>query len=469
MHKSFYKIGFILFIFFCQQSLLIGQQEKKTVLSLNDALNATLKNYPSILSRQQQINHGKAKIEDTKHANLPSIIAADQIAFGSDNSTNGGYFSLGGAIPSISGGNRAKNKFDIAGGNIAAITATWEIYNFGAYEAATNEAVASLHIDEAGLSREKYFLTASVIQNYLDLVKYSDLLMLQQKNIERAQTIKNVVKAFVVTGLKPGVDTSIADAELSKARLGYLDLYKNFSLTRNQLATFTGFDSSVVVPDTNITSKIKKFFLEKFPVDSNASKQHPLIQYYDAIVEDNLAQQNLISKNYQPKVFLFASTFFRGSSITSTDVYDSNPLSGLIYSRGNYLFGAGITYDLMSPKKKIYKLDVQKYRTEIARANTIEQKTILNNYLNQANINLEASNNSLKEIPIQYKSANDAYQQKLALYNAGLATIVDLTNALYVLNRAETDNILAQSELYKAIIQKVYAENRVNQFLDYIK
>ena len=73
------------------------------------------------------------------------------------------------------------------------------------------------------------------------------------------------------------------------------------------------------------------------------------------------------------------------------------------------------------------------------------------------------------EIPIQFNSANDAYQQKLALYNSGLATIVDLTNALFILNRAETDNINIQSELWKATIQKVYAENRVQQFLDFIK
>lgn len=471
LSKSTQTFLFFLLVIVSVNESVFGQQTTKPVLSLTTVVDAAVKNYPSILVRQQLINVGKAKVEDARHANLPTIIAANQISFGSVNSTSGSYFSLGGVIPSVSGGNRAKNKFDIAGGNIAALTASYEVYNFGAYGALTNEAVAALHIDEAGLSREKYYLTSNVIQNYFDLAKFADLLELQQKNIERAQTIKNSIRAFVINGLKPGVDTSIAEAELSKARLVYFDLLKNFSLIRQQLVTFTGLDISVFVPDTGINTKIQNFTKSRQSPENSRplTEHHPLIQYYDAIFEDNLAQQNLIKKSYVPHVFLLASTWFRGSSITSTDVYDANPLSGLIYSRGNYLLGAGITYDLMSAKKMNYKLDVQKFRTEVARDNIAEQKTLLDNYLNQADINLEAANNSLKEIPIQYASANAAYQQKTALYNAGLATIVDLTNALYVLNRAETDNVVVQSEVWKAVIQKVYAENRINEFLEFVK
>ena len=471
MSKPVQTLVFFLFFFVSHCDAVFGQPTTKPVLSLTTVVEAALKNYPSILSRQQLINVGKAKVEDARHANLPSVIAAEQIAFGSDNSTSGSYFSLGGVIPSVSGGNRSKNKFDIAGGNIAVLTASYEVYNFGGYDAVTNEAVAALHIDEAGLSREKYFLTANVLQYYFDLVKYADLLALQQKNIERAKTIKNSINAFVINGLKPGVDSSIAEAELSKARLVYLDLFKNYSLIRQQLTTFTGIDSSVIVPDTTINSKIQNYInsLQTTENNSQSLTQHPLIQYYDAILSDNLAQENLIKKSYVPHVFLLASTWFRGSSIASTDVYDGNPLSGLIYSRGNYLLGAGITYDLMSTKKMNYKLDVQKFRTEVAKDNLTEQKTLLNFYLNQANINLEAANNSLKEIPIQYASANAAYLQKTALYNAGLATIVDLTNALNVLNRAETDNVIVQSEKWKAVIQKIYAENGVDKFLEYLR
>ena len=259
MLKTIYKLFFILAVFFCNNKVVNGQQGKKPMISIKEAVDAAVKNYPSIFVRQQQINLGKARVEDVRHANLPTIMAADQISFGSDNSNSGSYFSLGGIIPSVSGGNRTVNKFDIAGGNIAAVTAFWEIYNFGAYDAATNEAIASLHIDDSGLNREKYFLTANVIQNYFDLAKYVDLLTLQQKNIDRAETLKNVIKSFVINGLRPGVDTSIAEAELSKARLVYLDLYKNLLLTRSQIATITGIDTSAIVTDSNLTSKIKNF------------------------------------------------------------------------------------------------------------------------------------------------------------------------------------------------------------------
>ena len=442
----------------------VSQPIVKPVLTLNGVVEATLKHYPSILSREAQIHVGHARVEDAKHAWLPSAYVTDQMTLGTDNSLNGSYFPMG-IIPSASGGRRAENKYGVAGGNIAAITASWEVYNFGAYDALTSEAIASLHIDEAGLEKERFYLTSSAIQTYFDLVKYRYLLNIQQRNIERAQTIKTAVKAFADNGLKPGVDTSVADAELSKARLVYLELANAFALTRSQLSILTGLDTTSMTPDTTMNNKIQNFIVPLQTIDTGAMAQHPYVQFYKAILEDNISQQNLIRKSYQPKIFLMGSSWLRGSSISASDVYDNDPLTGLLYSRANYLAGAAITYDLFAPRKMKYKLDLQKYRTEVARANVEEQKAMVNSIQSQAGINMQTAVNRLQEIPRQAKAANDAYQQKLALYNAGLANIVDLTNALYLLNRAETDTVQANDAAWKAVIQKAFADNQVNQFI----
>jgi outer membrane protein TolC len=68
-------------------------------------------------------------------------------------------------------------------------------------------------------------------------------------------------------------------------------------------------------------------------------------------------------------------------------------------------------------------------------------------------------------IPVQLTAASDAYRQRLTQYNAGLSNIIDLTNALYVLNRAQTDLINTKDGVWRAIVQKAYADNGIYQLL----
>jgi outer membrane protein TolC len=186
------------------------------------------------------------------------------------------------------------------------------------------------------------------------------------------------------------------------------------------------------------------------------------------VYEDNLAQQQVIRKAALPKVALMAAGWMRGSSISPLDEYKSLG-TGLAYSRYNYLAGVGITYNLFDIKRTQYKLNIQKFRTQAAGQDVEEQKLVLNNALQQADITIQSTIKKLDEIPLQVKAAGEAYGQKLALYNAGLASIVEVTNALYLLNRAETDAVYTNDDAWKAVFQKAWAGNTISTLLSIFK
>jgi outer membrane protein TolC len=163
------------------------------------------------------------------------------------------------------------------------------------------------------------------------------------------------------------------------------------------------------------------------------------------------------------------SGWIRGSSISPADVYNSSLTNGLAWSRSNYLLGGAITYNLLDPLRARYKSNIQRFLTESARQNMEEQKVQVRLAAQQADINVRASIERLKEIPRQLAAARAAYRQKLALYNSGLTNIVEVTTALYLLNRAETDSILAGDTAWKAVIRKVEAANQLNLFLSNLK
>jgi outer membrane protein TolC len=58
------------------------------------------------------------------------------------------------------------------------------------------------------------------------------------------------------------------------------------------------------------------------------------------------------------------------------------------------------------------------------------------------------------EAPIQVKAASDAYLQKETLYKNGLATIVDVTTAAAILNQAETERDVIDTNVWQALLYK---------------
>ncbi|HKG67904.1 MAG TPA: hypothetical protein VKA92_03475, partial [Segetibacter sp.] len=58
------------------------------------------------------------------------------------------------------------------------------------------------------------------------------------------------------------------------------------------------------------------------------------------------------------------------------------------------------------------------------------------------------------EVPVEVKAASDAYLQKSVLYKNGLTGIIDVTQALYTLNRAETDRDIAYNNVWQALLYK---------------
>lgn len=268
--------------------------------------------------------------------------------------------------------------------------------------------------------------------------------------------------ATVLHGLKPGVDSAIAAAELSKAKLNLIDINNNYNQVRIQLGVFTGLDTVQIQPDT-INNQRLMVLLDSEAPDSTTT--HPMLAYYNAVYQQQRAAADVIRKSRLPKVNLMAAGWMRGSSGSFNDVYDKNLWSGLGYSRYNYLLGLGITYNLTDLKRTREKVAVQQYRSEVAAQQLETTRTTLSGLLQQAQSDIQTSRDKLKELPVQLAAARAAARQKMALYRGGLTNIIDVTTALFVLNRAETDLVQTRDAAWKALFRAAYAGNTISQLL----
>jgi len=440
----------------------------QSVLPLNEAVSLALHNYPSIRAREAQIRSGMAAVTETKDRRLPSLSLFEQVDAGTSNNLGAAYFS-GGIVPSVSGVSaRPENTGAVSTGNIGVAYLQWQASNFGGYKAGIQEAYSRLRVDTMDLERERFYIASMVLQSYLDLIRNYELSLVQLENLRRSDTIRLVIRNYVLSGLRPGVDSSLAEAEYSKAKLNFLDVYNTFRQSKVQLSLLTALDTSAIGPDMGNDSLLLGTLRSETYKDI-AWTGHPFLNYFHSIYENSQAREQLIRKSYLPRLYVLAAGWMKGSSIMPDGAINKDLGTGLDYSRYNYLFGVGLTYDVFDLRRQKDRLNVQKYQTAVALYNYEEQQRSLNNAGLQASVNLHTAINKFHEIPVQLNAARDAYNQRLTQYNAGLSNIIDLTNALYVLNRAQTDLITTKDGVWRAVVQKAYAENGIYQLLSTLK
>ncbi|MFI5195557.1 MAG: TolC family protein [Chitinophagales bacterium] len=438
-------------------------------LYLYDAVNKAIINYPLLQQRQAEVFAGRAHVNTVNDYRLPSLVVQDQLNMGTNNALAGPYFSLG-MVPSTPGGNinLAANSRP-SPGNIAISFLQWELYNFGYYRAQRKEAETQLAVNEANLGGDKYLLMESMVSLYLDWVKKYRLLQIQQENMQRAQVILTAIRANVLSGLKPGVDSSTASATYSDARIAYLQALDEYTYDKITMSSYTGVNTNGIMPDTAFIATALLQNPSLVQLTDSVSAVHPLLNVYQKQYEEQLADNNIISKKYLPRLGLDGAAWVRNSGISYAGVYPESLSDGMPYSKYNYLLGLTLTYNLFDVKHRHDQLIEGRYAAQ-AKQNALQtQQLALNQMVQQANARYLTTLEKLKELPVQLYSARQAYGQQVALYRSGLNTLIEVTNAQYALLQAETNYVITQDELLQLLYIRAGLGGQLDIFLQKFK
>ncbi|MDP9046805.1 MAG: TolC family protein, partial [Bacteroidota bacterium] len=369
-------------------------EAQQSPITLKELLNRVNQKAPALLTDSAAILIRQAQAAEVRSNWLPNLRLNYQADIGSSNNVIGPYFGLG-IVPSSSSGIHSTNVTTAASTSLGIAALDWEIYNFGAYRAANNVANSNITVGQNQYTQSKYNLQAYTIGNYLQLLRLQDYLGIQHRNIQRNQEIMRSIRSLARSGVKAGVDTSIAEAELSKARLNYIELNNQLKQVQLQISAISGVPYQTIIPDTTVElTLINQPNAYLFTADTT---NHPLINYYKSLYQNSLQREDLVKKQYNPKVLLEAATWARGSSISPSDQY--NTLStGYGFQRSDYLVGVGISYNLFDLRRRQLKLQIQKANTNYAEKKLQEQQQLLSISASQADVEMETALNRLQEI-----------------------------------------------------------------------
>jgi len=444
-----------------------GMKAVSQTLTLKQALDSALHNYGTIKAKGNYLKSSQASVKGASHAYLPNFNIAAQQAYGTINGQFGPVISIGGLNTASSGPPFLTQTWNAAFGGLYLANVNWDFFTFGRVRENVKVAEAQVMQDANDLEQERFQQQVRVSGAFLNLLAAQRLKLSQQKNLERAVALYSIVVARAKNGLNPGVDSSQAGAEVSNAKIALTNATSYEADQATQLAQLMGVPYHEFLLDTLFINRIPAALSDSIPQNED---QHPVLKFYHSRIDVSRQQEKYFDRFKYP-VFSFVGVVqSRGSGFASNysqvypDAFTHNYWDGIKPTNSNYLLGVGVTWNLTNPirvKQQVaaqewtsrgledeYELVSQQIKTQLALADQKVKYAIANYH----------------EAPVQMKAASDAYLQKSVLYRNGLTNIVDVTQALYALNRAETDRDISNNNVWQALLLKAAASGDFGLF-----
>ncbi|MVN89570.1 TolC family protein [Mucilaginibacter aquatilis] len=463
-----------IYLSFCTLGLVAAlnvNAQDIVALSMKEAVQLGVDNHPAIKAKKNQLGSSKAYLKETKAEYLPDLNFSAQNAYGTINGQNGPLIGYRGLAVSSSGPALPNQSWNAAFGALYLTNVNWDFFAFGRAMERIKVQKQIVNRDEADLGQQEFQHKVRIAAAYLNVLAGQRLVKVQQDNLNRTQEIRKVIVARVKNGLNPGVDSSLANTEVSNAKIQLTNAQQNEQEQVNQLSQYLGYAN----PPRDFS--LDSTFLVRNPMmpDKQASVAqgaHPVLQYYKDRIQVS-DEQARYQKTFALPTFSFVGTLQgRGSGFTlapaiNTPVaHTGSYIDAINPTRYNYLVGIATSWNFSSLFRTKYQVQSQRL---ISRQYQDEYDLVDQQLRNQQVLANTRISNALKnaaEAPGQIRSANEAYLQKTTLYKNGLATITDFQQALYTLYRAETSNYIAYNNVWQALLFKAASTGDFDVFIN---
>jgi outer membrane protein len=436
-----------------------GSLSAQQTLTLTQAVESSLKNYPSIRVSQEQMSAAAAAIQLARTAYLPKVDALAQV----NRATRNNVFGLllpQSVIPPISGPVIGSNNFGTVWGSAAGVLVTWEPFDFGLRRANVALANAARAQSEAAVKRTQFDVAVAAADAYLTLVAAQETTRAAQAGVDRAETIARTITAQVNAQLRPGADQSRGEAELAAARTQLIQAQQAVEVARATLSQFTGNDpAQIAVTSGSLVQPPPEQAPAPFRPASN-----PVVVEQNAAVEQAHAQLRALERSYFPRFSLQGAAYARGTGAESNGARLGG-WNGLAPNVQNYALGFTVTFPI---------LDLPALRArEAAQSATIRAQTAKSEQMivdlraqwNRAVASLNGARRVAANTPVQVSAAGAATQQATARYQAGLENVDHLAEAQRLLTQAEIDDALARLAVWRGLLGIATAAGDIQPFL----
>ena len=427
-------------------------------LTLAQAVEQALRNYPSIRVTQEQMNAAAAGIRLAQTAYLPRVDALAQV----NRATRNTFYGLllpQGVIPGVDGipANNLGSVWDSGAG----VLVTWQPFDFGVRAANVAAATANRERAEAVLTRTKYDISVATADAFLTVVAAQQTAQAAHAAVESWQVLEQSIHAQVAAQLRPGADESRVQAELAIAQTQQAQSEQAIDVARATLTQFVGGSSS---QPTLTPGKLLDQLPPDRPEPPLQPAANPLAVEQNAAVAQTQSQLKVLDRTYYPEFSVQGLAAARGTGML-TNGSRLGGANGLAPTTQNYGLGLTVTFPVMDRFAIREQQAMQSANIRAGQAQYQVITTDLQAQFDRAIATLAGARRVAASTPVEVSSARVALQQATARYQSGLAPIDDVAQAQRLLVQAQIDDALARLNVWRARLQIATARGAIQPFL----
>jgi outer membrane protein TolC len=427
-------------------------------LTLSQAVENALRNYPSIRVTQEQMNAAAAGIRLAQTAYLPRVDGLAQINRATRNTFYGMLLPQG-VIPGVDGvhSNNPGSVWDSGLG----VLVTWQPFDFGLRAANVAAATAARNQAQATANRTRFDISVATADAFLTVVAAQQTAQAARAAVDSWQILLKSVHAQVAAQLRPGADESRVQAELAAAETQVAQAEQAIDVARSTVAQFVGLDPSKI--SLNPGKSTAQLPAER-PEPALDATANPLAIEQNAAIAHEQSQLKALGRTDYPQFSVQGLAAARGTGLLN-DGSRLGGLNGLAPTVQNYGLGLTVTFPAMD---RFAIREREAMQAANIRAGQAEYELVTTNLKARFNAALAALSGARRvaaNTPVEVSAAQTALQQATARYQAGLAPVDDVAQAQRLLVQAQIDDALARLNVWRGSLEVATVRGDIAPFL----
>jgi outer membrane protein TolC len=429
---------------------------------VDEAVAFALKNYPAVRASLERVRAAEGGVGLARTTYLPRTDLLWQTNRATDNNITGLLIPNSVTAP-ITGPVTQSPSGQSAWGSAGGLLFSWEPLDFGYRGAKVDAARAAQNRVSAEASLTRLDVSVATINAFLTLLAAEQTARSAEADVDRRETFAKSVHVLVDNQLRAGADASRADAELARARVSLARAQQQVATSRAAFANILGIADQTV--------EVRQSALLGVPPASappaTSVAGNPAAEAQRARVQESQSLVHALDRSYYPKFYLQSVVMGRGSGVDPAGKFLGGS-EGLGPDRVNWGGGVTVTFpvfDIFSIKSK-RAVESANERAEEARYD--QQLQDLTGQLRRAQASLDGTRKVAENTPVELDAARTTETQQRARYQAGLATLVDVSDAQSLLVQAEIDDALARLAVWQNLAAVFAAQGDLGPFLQFV-
>jgi len=380
-------------------------------LSLAEAIALALRQQPTIRSAQQSQVAAEARVPQARSGYYPRV----------------DWLTSAGRSQTFS----TSQKRPITGNSFStALEGRQLLYDFGKTAALVDEARAGIRVAGGELERVRDVVVQNVRQAYFGLLQARRLVAVADASLARAELNLRSATGFFDVGTKPKSDVTKAEVEVANARVNVIRARNNVRFAETSLANALGLEATVPVEIEDILT-YEPVALDPGALLSEALGNRPELLQAQARLDTARAQLAGARAGFWPDLNL---TGAYGGSSDDPSLHEA------------WSIMATLSWNLFQGFFTVSKIRETEALVETARANSDTLELQVRLEVEQAYIAVVEAGERITATEKAVESAQENLRLAQGRYDAGIGTILDLTEAQLSLTNAEADQIRALTD-----------------------